>query len=136
MPSMSIASCAQLSRTALLHDPRPDELSSIKPLLEKTHPIAIPKEDLQHRGVLAAERKEMSREGIFLQSLLYERCKSMQALPHAGVAESQVHFNARRQRSGERSTIHCESGVDIMMIVPAGANTRRPSANSTAIAPG
>src|SRR5665213_217865 len=115
MPSMSIASCAQLSRTALLHDPRPDELSSIKPLLEKTHPIAIPKEDLQHRGVLAAERKEMSREGIFLQSLLYERCKSMQALPHAGVAESQVHFNARRHDHHDVCLLYTSDAADDLL---------------------
>src|SRR5215831_10321537 len=79
----------------------------------------------------------MTRERILLEHRLHQHGEAVEALPHVGVTERQMDLHARRNDQHLAFSSCCEmyrrtaSGS-----LPGGANTRRPSASSTAMAPG
>src|SRR5206468_3534873 len=66
----------QRHRAAGLRHARPPKASVIDALGEQAQPRAIPKQDLQQRGLPAAEDEQMTREGVLLQVFLDQRSKS------------------------------------------------------------
>src|SRR6266540_4458110 len=124
-------------RAARLAQRRPDEAAVLQPLVEQTQPVPIPEQDLHGVGLLAAEREEMTRERVLLEHLLHQDCEAVEALSHVRAAERQMDLHARgydqHRAFSSRSATYRRTASGSL---PAGANTRRPSASSTAIAPG
>jgi len=70
----------QRHRVARLGQSRPEEVSAVDAFGEQAEPRAIPKQDLQERGFLAAEDEQMAGEWILLKMLLDQRRKSVETL--------------------------------------------------------
>lgn len=60
----------QRHRAARLRQARPEKVSAVDALGEQAQPRPIPKQDLQERGILAAEDEQMTRERILLKIFL------------------------------------------------------------------
>src|SRR5262249_40291633 len=87
--------------------------------------------------LLAAERKQMTRERILLEHRLHQHGEAVEALPHVGVTERQMDLQARRNDQHLVLSSCCAMyRRTSSRSLPGGANTRRPSASSTATAPG
>src|SRR5262245_6614057 len=122
---------------ARLAQRRPYEATVLQPLGEQTESVPIPKQDLHRVRLLAAERKQVTRERVFLQHLLHQDCEAVEALSHVGATERQMDlhtggYDQHRAFSSRSATYRRTASGSL----PAGAKTRRPSASSTAIAPG
>src|SRR5579864_1507737 len=102
---------------------------------EQAQPCPIPKQNLQERGVLATKGEQMTAEGVLLELLLDQRRKSVQTFSHVGVTERQVHLHARRNDDHDAFSFAASCRFTAAGLLPAGANTRRPSSSSIAVMP-
>src|SRR5215467_3955554 len=104
---------------------------------EETQPIAVPEQDFHRVRFPAAEGKQMTRERVLLEHGLHQDSEAVEALPHVGVTECQVDLHARRNDQHLVFSSCCAMYRRTAPgSLPGGANTRRPSASSTATAPG
>src|SRR5215470_12757541 len=124
-------------RAARLAQRGPDEVALLQSLGEETQPIAVPEQNFHRVCLSAAEGKQMTRERVLLEHCLHQDGQAVEALPHVGVTQRQMNLHARRNDQHPVCSSCCAmyrrtaSGS-----LPGGANTRRPSASSTATASG
>src|SRR5262249_3795112 len=124
-------------RAARLAQRRPDEAALVQSLGKETQPAAVPKQNFHRVRLSAAEGKQMARERILLEHCLHQDRQAVEALPHIGVTERQVDLHARRNDQHLVLSSCCATYRRTASgSLPGGANTRRPSASSTATAPG
>src|SRR5579871_77633 len=102
---------------------------------EQAKTVAVPEQDLQHRRLLAAERKQVARERIFLQHFLDQHGEPIHAFPHVGVAERHVHLHTSRNDQHDAISPLSARARTTSGSLSFGAKTRLPSASSTAIIP-
>src|SRR5262249_11950003 len=100
-------------------------------------PVAVPEQNFHRVCFPATEGEQMTRERILLEHCLHQDGEAVEALSHVGVTERQMNLHARRNdqhpASSCRLAMCCRTASGSL---PGGANTRRPSASSTATAPG
>src|SRR5262249_44502856 len=115
----------------------PDEMAMLQPLREQTEPVAVPKEDLDRVRLPAAEGEQMTGERVLLELRLHQHGEAVETLPHVGVTEREVDLHAQGNDQHLASSSCCATYLRTASgSQPGGANTRRPSASSTATAPG
>jgi len=80
---------------------------------------------VRHIVFLAPEGKEMARERIFLEHLLNQHSESIDALPHVGVAQRQMHLYASRNDHHGAISLLSTCARTISGSLPTGANDAR-----------
>src|SRR5215470_17595998 len=124
-------------RAARLAQRGPDEPALLQSLGEETQPVAVPEQNFHRVCLPATEGEQMTRERILLEHCLHQDGEAVEAFPHVGVTERQMDLHARRNDQhlvlSSCSAMYRRTASGSL---PGGANTRRPSASSTATASG